>query len=159
MNSGGGKCYWFTVNNNFCFALSQDHEWDEKTKSLVLSSFFWGYVVTQVPAGQLAQKFGAKRILMWSMLLCAALTLLTPLSITYGGWKVCYRFFSLFDHHSRRIEKLSSIGVVLISLLPNCRVSQFRHSNTPLFTFFLIEFSENFNIQIILLNCRYTVPL
>lgn len=54
----------------------------------MLSSFFWGYVVTQVPAGQLAQRIGAKRILLWSMLLCAALTMLTPLSIEYGGWQV-----------------------------------------------------------------------
>lgn len=73
--------------------LEQDHDWDEKTKALILSSFFWGYVVTQVPAGQLAQRCGAKRILMWSMLLCSALTLLTPLSITYGGWKVCWNIF------------------------------------------------------------------
>lgn len=70
------------------FNFPQDHDWDEKTKALVLSSFFWGYVVTQVPAGQLAQRIGAKRILLWSMLLCSALTMLTPLSIKYGDWQV-----------------------------------------------------------------------
>lgn len=45
-------------------------------------------VLSQVPAGQLAQRIGAKRILLWSMLACAILTMLTPLSINYGGWKV-----------------------------------------------------------------------
>ncbi|XP_031631771.1 putative inorganic phosphate cotransporter isoform X3 [Contarinia nasturtii] len=66
----------------------EDHDWDEKTKALVLSSFFWGYVWSQVPAGQLAQRIGAKRILLWSMLLCSALTMLTPLSIKYGDWQL-----------------------------------------------------------------------
>lgn len=76
----------------FFFYFQKDHKWDEKTKALILSSFFWGYVVTQVPAGQLAQRCGAKRILLWSMLLCSALTLLTPLSVTYGGWKVSFQY-------------------------------------------------------------------
>lgn len=72
-----------------------EYKWDEKTKALVLSSFFWGYVITQVPAGQIAQRWGAKLLLLWSMILCSALTLLTPICATIGGWKlVCaLRFF------------------------------------------------------------------
>lgn len=66
----------------------QAYHWDEKTKALILSSFFWGYVVTQVPAGQIAQRWGAKFLLFWSMLLCSILTLLTPLCASVGGWKV-----------------------------------------------------------------------
>lgn len=29
------------------------YNWDTSDKSLILSSFFWGYVVSQVPAGEL----------------------------------------------------------------------------------------------------------
>lgn len=28
------------------------YDWDLSDKSLILSSFFWGYVVSQVPAGK-----------------------------------------------------------------------------------------------------------
>lgn len=72
--------------NNFAYV--QDFNWDEKTRAIVLSSFFWGYVVTQVPAGQLAQRCGAKVLLLWAMILCALLTMLTPICATIGGWKV-----------------------------------------------------------------------
>lgn len=76
-------------NTNFRFIYNlQEYDWDEKTKALVLSSFFWGYVVTQVPAGQLAQRWGAKVLLLWSMVLCAFLTVLTPWCASVGGWKV-----------------------------------------------------------------------
>lgn len=37
--------------------------YDHKTKSKVLGAFFWGYIVTQVPAGRLAERFGAKWLL------------------------------------------------------------------------------------------------
>lgn len=69
-------------------SVFQQYKWDERTKALILSSFFWGYVVTQVPAGQIAQRWGAKQLLLWSMILCSALTLLTPMCAEIGGWKV-----------------------------------------------------------------------
>lgn len=54
----------------------------------MLSSFFWGYVFTQVPAGYLSSRIGGKRLLFWSILGCGILTLFTPLSIRIGGWPV-----------------------------------------------------------------------
>lgn len=63
----------------------QELPWDESMKSLVLSSFFWGYPLTQVFIGQMAQKYGAKYFLAGSLGLSAVLTLLTPVSATYGG--------------------------------------------------------------------------
>lgn len=64
----------------------EDYKWDEQTQSLVLSSFFWGYVITQVPAGHIASRIGGKRLLFWAMLVCGTLTLFTPISIRIGGW-------------------------------------------------------------------------
>lgn len=74
---------WFSF-----YMRLQEYEWDEKTKALVLSSFFWGYVVTQVPAGQLARRCGAKVLLLWSVILCSLLTICTPWCASIGGWKV-----------------------------------------------------------------------
>ncbi|XP_014663123.1 PREDICTED: sialin-like [Priapulus caudatus] len=40
----------------------QDGEflWDKTTQSLVLSSFFWGYIVTQIPGGIMAKRLGPR---------------------------------------------------------------------------------------------------
>lgn len=52
----------------------------------MLSSFFWGYVFTQVPGGQLAKKYGGKIMLLVSLFLCSLLNLLTPKFASFGGW-------------------------------------------------------------------------
>lgn len=66
-----------------------DHfDWNEQTQSVILSSFFWGYVVTQIPAGQLAQRVGAKVLLLFSLGICSALAILTPLFAHIGGEKL-----------------------------------------------------------------------
>ncbi|CAO1408559.1 unnamed protein product [Diamesa hyperborea] len=64
----------------------EEYHWGEKEKSLVLSSFFWGYVFTQVPGGQLAKKYGGKIMLLVSLFLCSLLNLLTPKFASFGGW-------------------------------------------------------------------------
>lgn len=64
-----------------------DFDWGEKEKSLVLSSFFWGYILTQIPGGQLAKKFGGKIMLLVSITLCSLLNLLTPKFAVLGSWQ------------------------------------------------------------------------
>lgn len=65
----------------------EDYGWDEKIQSWVLSSFFIGYVFTQVPAGKLAQRFGGKLLLAYSIGLCALLNILTPFAARVGDWQ------------------------------------------------------------------------
>lgn len=66
-----------------------DHfDWDLTTQSLVLSSFFWGYVITQIPAGQMAQRLGAKVLLLFSLGICSTLAVLTPVFAHIGGDKL-----------------------------------------------------------------------
>ncbi|KAF5280927.1 hypothetical protein FQA39_LY17933 [Lamprigera yunnana] len=36
------------------------YDWDEETQGLILSSFYWGYIITHMPGGILAEKFGGK---------------------------------------------------------------------------------------------------
>ncbi|XP_011178022.1 putative inorganic phosphate cotransporter [Zeugodacus cucurbitae] len=66
----------------------EEYQWSEKTKSYLLSSFFWGYFVTQIPGSQLAHKFGGKIILLCSVALTGLLALLTPLSVRLGDWQL-----------------------------------------------------------------------
>lgn len=56
----------------------QTYNWDKKQQNLILSSFFWGYLIAQIPIGQLAQHFGAKILLAFASIVCALLTLVTP---------------------------------------------------------------------------------
>ncbi|EDW09107.2 putative inorganic phosphate cotransporter isoform X1 [Drosophila mojavensis] len=67
--------------------VDQLFSFTESEKSYMLSSFFWGYIVTQVPGGYIAQRYGAKMLLMVGLVACAILTLLTPLSLKLGGWQ------------------------------------------------------------------------
>lgn len=76
--------------------FAQEYEWNEKTKSVILSSFFWGYVVTQIPAGQLAERYGPKLLLLISITLCSMLNILTPFCAHVGGWKVRHSFETRF---------------------------------------------------------------
>lgn len=69
--------------------LKQQHNWNESIRGLVLSSFFWGYIVSQVPAGLLAEKYGAKIILLISLSICAVLTILTPTAAGWGWEYLC----------------------------------------------------------------------
>ncbi|XP_055837989.1 putative inorganic phosphate cotransporter [Episyrphus balteatus] len=69
-----------TTNPNY-----PEYHWEEKARSVILSSFFWGYVITQVPAGQLAQKFGAKLVVFWGLTICSILAILTPICAEIGG--------------------------------------------------------------------------
>lgn len=59
--------------------------WNESDKSLVLSSFFWGYLITQIYAGQMAQKYGGKHFLAGALGISGIMTLITPLSAIRGG--------------------------------------------------------------------------
>nr|CAD7415963.1 unnamed protein product [Timema cristinae] len=64
----------------------EEYEWNTQTRSTILSSFFWGYVVMQVPAGMLGQRFGPKLFLMGAMAVCSIFNMLTPLAAKWGGW-------------------------------------------------------------------------
>lgn len=61
------------------------YEWSEALQGIILSSFYWGYIVTHVPGGMLVEKFGGKLTLLAGIAATSLLTLLTPVSITLGG--------------------------------------------------------------------------
>ena len=69
------------VTKNKTSLLPQgDFLWDEETQGLVLGSFFYGYVLTQVPGGRMAELIGGKLIYGYGVLITALFTLLTPIA-------------------------------------------------------------------------------
>ena len=60
----------------------------------MLSSFFWGYLWTQIIAGNLAEKYGSKTILTATTTVLSLLVVLTPYAATIGYQMVCaFRVF------------------------------------------------------------------
>ncbi|XP_038210030.1 putative inorganic phosphate cotransporter, partial [Zerene cesonia] len=64
------------------------YEWDKKTQGIVLSSFFWGYMIMQVPAGILSKRFGGKMVLLVALLTNGFICGFLPSVIKVGGWPI-----------------------------------------------------------------------
>ena len=80
--------------------MASDFDWDEKTNGVILGMFFYGYVLTQVPGGRMAELVGGKwlfgvgegivniichpltnlALLMSGVLVTAVFTLVTPVA-------------------------------------------------------------------------------
>lgn len=61
-------------------AMQQDFGWSETTKGFVLSSFFIGYLLTQVVGGWLSNRIGGRRVIGFAVIAWSVLTLITPLA-------------------------------------------------------------------------------
>ncbi|KAJ8889674.1 hypothetical protein PR048_009175 [Dryococelus australis] len=57
----------------------RDMDWDSKTQGVMHSAFFYGFMVSQVPGGWLAGRYGGCRLFGLAIGLASLLTLLTPL--------------------------------------------------------------------------------
>ena len=72
-----------------------DFDWDSGTQGLILASFFYGYIITQIPGGYFATKYGGKRIFLFGITTTAVLTLLTPaLAKTHTSLLIAVRVIS-----------------------------------------------------------------
>lgn len=60
------------------------YDWSEALQGVILSSFYWGYIVTHIPGGMLVEKFGGKLTLLAGIAATSVLTLVTPASIALG---------------------------------------------------------------------------
>lgn len=58
--------------------------WNSDIRGIILGVFFWGYLVTQIPAGLLAQRFGPKIVVGIFMSLSALTTILLPIGAAFG---------------------------------------------------------------------------
>ena len=42
-----------------------EFDWDKETQGIILGAFFWGYLLTQIPGGWLAERVGGKGVFGW----------------------------------------------------------------------------------------------
>ncbi|XP_034249003.1 putative inorganic phosphate cotransporter [Thrips palmi] len=70
------------------FKGDSTYDWSSEERHVVLSSFFWGYVVTQVPSGYLTARLGPKWLMLAGVSGPAALSAVTPLVADWGGWQL-----------------------------------------------------------------------
>ncbi|XP_052127434.1 putative inorganic phosphate cotransporter [Frankliniella occidentalis] len=68
----------------------QVFDWDESTRGALLSAFYWGYTVSMVPSGELAQRLGGSRLLAGALIATSAATMLLPWCADLGGWQAVF---------------------------------------------------------------------
>ncbi|XP_052747681.1 putative inorganic phosphate cotransporter isoform X3 [Galleria mellonella] len=61
-------------------------DWEKSIQDTILSSFFWGYIVLQVPAGMLAGRFGGNFLILGGMVCTGIVNLLVPVAAVHGNW-------------------------------------------------------------------------
>ncbi|XP_025424913.1 sialin-like [Sipha flava] len=64
--------------------------WSEYEQNIILGSFFWGYVLTELPGGRMAEMIGARPVFGYSMLLASMVTLLTPMAAKIGYYCIIF---------------------------------------------------------------------
>uniref|UniRef100_A0A1B0G5S7 Inorganic phosphate cotransporter n=1 Tax=Glossina morsitans morsitans TaxID=37546 RepID=A0A1B0G5S7_GLOMM len=95
--------------------------WDSRIKSLILSSFFWGYVLAQLPASMLARRFGGKIILGGATAASAAITMFHPLAVVKAHCGFTWGFYTLLTEVPTYLNSALNLDMksnALLSALP-----------------------------------------
>uniref|UniRef100_A0A914E910 Major facilitator superfamily (MFS) profile domain-containing protein n=1 Tax=Acrobeloides nanus TaxID=290746 RepID=A0A914E910_9BILA len=66
--------------------MAQEYGWNKSDSGTVMSCFFWGYAITQVIAGSIADTHGGEKILAFTTLIWTTLTFFTPQLFDFAYW-------------------------------------------------------------------------
>ncbi|XP_058793734.1 sialin-like [Phymastichus coffea] len=69
---------------NETFTKGETFDWDEKAQGQILSSYYWGYIITCILGGSILDKLGGKHTMGTSILSTALLTLMVPKSVEWA---------------------------------------------------------------------------
>uniref|UniRef100_A0A1B6DA23 Sialin n=1 Tax=Clastoptera arizonana TaxID=38151 RepID=A0A1B6DA23_9HEMI len=67
------------LTNGSKIIIDAEFPWDRSVQGIILGSFFYGYILTQVLGGWLAIRYGGKQLFFCGVFVTAIITLLTPL--------------------------------------------------------------------------------
>src|SRR6516225_8770151 len=85
-------CYVDRVNVSVAIIpLARDRSFDAASQGLILSSFFWGYLVSQLAGGWVADRYGGKRVLAVGVAVWSIATMLTPAATASLGLLLAVR--------------------------------------------------------------------
>ncbi|XP_063386948.1 sialin [Cydia fagiglandana] len=59
--------------------------WGSTTQGIVMSSYFWGYFISQIPGARIAELFSAKWVMFFSVTINVVCTLLTPVMAEWAA--------------------------------------------------------------------------
>lgn len=80
---------------NIAFTIAaEEQDVSQVDKGRVLGAFFWGYILTQVPGGYLATRFGGRTMLLISISTALPTIVFAPLSKEYVTWLAACRFLA-----------------------------------------------------------------
>jgi len=66
-------------------AVAAAQKWSKTDSGTVLSSFFWGYTLTQVVGGYFSDRFGGQRVILFAAIGWSLITFLMPTIIWSAG--------------------------------------------------------------------------
>lgn len=106
--------------------MAEEHGWSSTLQGAVMSAFFVGYLILQIPAGYLSDRFGGKWVLGLGVVFWSLFTLLTPAAAMLGitvllicrflmgvaesvTWPSIYALYSQWIHPDRRA---SAVGLM-----------------------------------------------
>jgi len=79
-------CYMDRINISVTApVIMKEFGWNEASLGIILSSFFAGYTLLQIPGGWLADRFGGRRVLTAGVLWWSFFTMITPFARTIAG--------------------------------------------------------------------------
>lgn len=64
--------------------MSAAHGWSQSFAGVVQSSFLWGYLLSPIPGGALADRYGGKAVMAWGVAIWSLATLLTPWAASHS---------------------------------------------------------------------------
>ena len=93
-------CYTLRVNISVAVEkMKDDLDWSDFQKSCVLSSFYWGYALGQLPSALYVQHYGFRTLFGLSVLIPSVLTMTVPFACkrSYGLALVIRALIGLFE--------------------------------------------------------------
>lgn len=74
------------VRGGVAYTVSPEFDWSSRLQGVILGSFYYGYMVLQIPGGYFALKFGGTKIFGFGVFMASILTCLTPMATRYSVW-------------------------------------------------------------------------
>lgn len=92
-------------------SMEGEFEWSKSLQGFILASYFYGYIITQVPGGWLSSKYGAKNVIVVSNVVASILTILIPYFARWSYIALSVNRFLIGLAHGAFWPAMSSIFV------------------------------------------------